>query len=40
MVNRFSHRGSPRGVEVAVKGEVRQGSGDFIVVIFYGLKEK
>src|SRR6201996_2834604 len=26
MVNRFSHRGSPRGVEVAVKGEVRQGS--------------
>src|ERR1700760_956211 len=27
MVNRFSHRGSPRGVEVAVKGEVRQGSG-------------
>jgi hypothetical protein len=24
MVNRFSHRGTPRGLEVAVKGEVLQ----------------
>jgi hypothetical protein len=39
MVYRFSHRGAPRGVEVAVKGEVLQGGWGFIEVIFYGLKE-
>jgi hypothetical protein len=40
MVNRFSHRGTPRGLEVAVKGEVLQeAEGLHFVVIFYGLKE-
>jgi hypothetical protein len=27
MVNRFSHRGSPRGVEVAVQDEAEQDAG-------------